>query len=66
MTTATMAQKAEPRVCGRNQETEVLRGAVRVACYRKNVGLRLDRQQSPTPRWDIVFPGPVLLSVKWE
>lgn len=50
MTTATMAQKAEPRVCGRNQETEVLRGVVRVACYRKNVGLRLDRQQSLTPK----------------
>lgn len=50
MATATMAQKAEPRVCGRNQETEVLRGVVGVACYRKTVGLRLDPPQLSTPK----------------
>lgn len=50
MTTATMAQKAEPRVWGRNQETEVLRGVVGVACYRKNMELRLDTPQSSIPK----------------
>lgn len=69
MITAIMAQKAEQRECGRSQETEVLREVVGMACYRKNVGLRISYTtvaHSSTTGWDIVFPGPVLSSVKGE